>query len=733
MAQQFTAPLQQTLMQLFSDAPLVTLEQNVDRALELITAQLACDGVFVLSPLSVRGHLSARNLYLKPQFNSGQGVREWALGKTPFFRELVKQSKLFVLSSLAQLPKDATLEKQMLRQWHVKSLVVLPPVKLGDTLIALGAVDCQQEQQWSDGFIEQLQHAQALIASAMELTRIAQALLLSERRYHELFHQLPLACAQLNRRDELVMMNRIAELTLLTSDNPNLLQSVREEDRENLRETLSMVRDGVLGQAWCEVGIAHGAELSWQRLGLYPAQSDRQNLIVIAEDVSERRRLASELSFQANYDVLTGLPNRAHFEDMLQRLLMESQQTPVCIAFVDLDQFRVINNISGHMAGDRLICQVAERLKLLVRKGDIVARLSGDEFAILMHACNRDSAAVIAERICGQIRGHEFRWQGRDHKVSASIGIAPLERSEEDIYAVMAQADAACRLAKDLGRNQYQIYDERDNRFKRFYTEMTASLEIIEALANDRFQLYFQEIRSIKGKGEGLHLEILLRMRRENGELLSPGVFFPAAERYNLVSRVDRWVIDHLLRWGNAHPELWQQCEQLSVNLSAASIGELEFMEWLQNQLLAESELAAKLCFEITETAMLSQVEQSCQLLDMLQVLGCKLAMDDFGVGFSSFSYLKKLALDYVKIDGQFVVNLCDDPADRAIVSAVCQLAKDLQFQTVAEFVESEQIYQQLAEIGVDYAQGYAIHKPMPLDDIATLLPQAPTSPQSVG
>lgn len=722
MEQAFVDPLQQTLIQLFSDTPLVTLEQNVDRALEAITRQLDCDGVFVLSPLLRPGHLSARNLYLKPQFNSGQGVREWPLGQLPFFRQLVKQPRLLALKSLNELPKEALSEKQLLRQWQVKSLLVLPPLKLGDTVIALGAVNCQCECDWPETFIQQMQQAQAMIASAMELTRIAQALLLSERRYHELFHQLPLACAQLNRRNELMMMNRIAEQTLANGTDINLLALVREQDCENLRDTLNMVREGVLGQAWCEVGIARNNEMTWQKLGLYPAQTDRQNLIVIAEDVSERRRLASELSFQANYDALTGLPNRAHFEDLLQRLLLESDASPVCVGVLDLDQFRVINNLSGHMAGDRLICQIAERLKLLVRKGDIVARLSGDEFAILMHSCNRDSAKVIAERICGQVRQHQFVWQGREHKISASMGVAPLERANDDIYTVMAEADAACRLAKQLGRNQYQIFDQRDHRFKQFYTEMAASLEIIEALAHDRFQLFFQQIRSVKQPSAGLHLEILLRMRRENGEILSPAVFFPAAERYDLASRVDRWVVDNLLRWGNANLSLWQQCEQISVNLSAASLGDSEFMLWLEKQLLAESELVPKLCFEITETAVLTQVEQACQLLEMLELHQCKLAMDDFGAGFSSFSYLKKLALDYVKIDGQFVVNMCQDPADRAIVAAVCQLAKDLNFETVAEFVESEQIVTLLEQLGVDYAQGFCIHKPEPLANIAALL-----------
>ncbi len=248
---------------------------------------------------------------------------------------------------------------------------------------------------------------------------------------------------------------------------------------------------------------------------------------------------------------------------------------------------------------------------------------------------------------------------------------------------------------------------------------MTASVDVLGALANDRFELYFQEIRPLEATDSGMHLEILLRMYQEKGEMLSPAIFLPAAERYNLASRVDRWVIDHLLLWGNRHLELWQSLSLVSLNLSASSLEDEEFMDWLEMRLLAEPELVDKLCIEITETSVLSQLEQAHRLIELLKPLGCKLAMDDFGAGFSSFAYLKQLAVDYVKIDGQFVLNLCEDKADQAIIAAMCQLGRQMEFQTIAEFVETEAIVAKLQELGVDYAQGYAIGKPRPLLELS--------------
>ena len=389
--------LQHSLVNIFSDSPLVTLEQNVDRALETITMQLQCDGVFVISGNQKVNRPKARNLYLKPQFNKGYGARDWPLEKLPFFRSLIRQPRLVKLHDINELPKTATSEKALLKQWDVKSLLVMPPVAFGQTRIAVGAVSCGQKKPWQDEVINELANAAALIGAAMELTRIAQALLHSEHKYQELFLQLPLACSLVDSNNQLTMLNSIAELCLDASEGNDLVAMVREEERPVLLETLAVVREDILSQAWCEVPLYANSKFNWLKLSFSKMRGDEDKLVMMAEDVNENHRLADELSFHANYDTLTGLPNRLHFEALLNKALsLEAEPAPTCVAFLDLDQFQVINNVSGHKAGDRLLCQIAQRLKQLVRKGDIVARLGGDEFGILMRYSSLESAEVIA-------------------------------------------------------------------------------------------------------------------------------------------------------------------------------------------------------------------------------------------------------------------------------------------------------------------------------------------------
>ncbi|MCP3128278.1 bifunctional diguanylate cyclase/phosphodiesterase [Shewanella sp. KJ2020] len=724
MSDGLTNSLQQALVTIFSETPLETLEQNVDRALETITLQLHCDGVFVLTGSQSLDHLRTRNLYLKPQFTQGQQTRVWPLARMPFFRSLVRSPRLLNLPDVNTLPADAQAERALLRDWNVKSLLVLPPVVFGETRIALGAVNCSECCEWSDEFIHEFNHAAVMIGSAMELTRIAHDMLASEHKYREVFNQLPLACALLDKHNQLAMLNKVAQQTLPVQHGYDLFCMVREEEHAMLTDTLHMVREGVLGQAWCELLLKSVHQLDWLRLSFSQIHGDRDTLVMIAEDVSEKYRLADELSFHANYDALTGLPNRLHFEALLDNLLQTRDDMPTCVAFVDVDQFQVINNISGHQAGDKLLCQLALRLKQLVRKGDIVARLGGDEFGILMHYCNVDSAQHIATRICTQLASHEFVWENRCHNVSVSMGIAKFDKSATDIYTVMSQADAACRLAKDQGRNGWHLYSAKDPKMTRLYTEMMASVDIVSALALNQFELYFQTIVPLNRVESGLHLEILLRMVQSNGTIVSPAIFLPAAERYNLASKVDLWVIDNLLKWGSCHLALWQQLDLVSVNLSATSLGDREFMNWLEMRLMTEPELVDKLCIEITETAAVSQLDQATKLIEVLRPLKCKLALDDFGAGFSSFAYLKRLNVDFVKVDGQFVINICDDPADQAIVKAICQLGQDMGFDVIAEFVESQEIGLKLQALGVDYAQGYAINKPMRLSELRSGLSQ---------
>ncbi|WP_338590028.1 EAL domain-containing protein [Shewanella khirikhana] len=711
--------LHAALAGIFAHVPLATLEQNVDRALQTITARLDCDGVFVLSHTANQPGVTPRNIYLRPAVARGGQVRYWPLARMPWFRRQMRQPRLINLADIGALPADASQEKHFLREWKVKSLLVLPPVSFGETHIALGAVQCERAREWSASFIDSLTNAAMLIGAVTELTRIAQALMISERKYQELFNQLPLACGLVDRRNKVKLLNNIARQNLPLSDGQDLMALVRPEEGSMLLDTLQVVRDGVLKQAWCEIAVK-GAMMSqqWLKLSFSPMADEPGNLLMLVDDVSERHRLADELSFHANFDALTGLPNRSHFEALLAKLLSEEHENPICVAFLDLDQFQVVNNVSGHQAGDKLLCQVALRLKQLVRKGDTVARLGGDEFAILMHYCNEDTAKIIAQRICTQLFEHEFCWEHRRHSVSVSMGVAPLDTDVSDIYSIMSRADAACRVAKDQGRNGWHIYCATDPKMSRFYTEMTASVDIIEALQQNQFQLYYQLIEPLTRAEDGLHMEILLRLERPNGEMLSPGIFLPAAERYNLASRVDRWVLDNLLRWGSQHVDVWHELDMVSVNLSATSLGDPEFMGWLEMRLMTEPDLVDKLCVEITETAAVSQLDQAQALIELLRPLGCKLALDDFGSGFSSFAYLKLLDVDFVKIDGQFVVNLCENKSDQAIVNAICQLGRDMEFEVIAEFVESVDIGKRLRELGVDYGQGYAIGKPQALEGL---------------
>ncbi|MBT1443788.1 EAL domain-containing protein [Shewanella sp. JM162201] len=703
----------------FTQVPLATLEQNIDRTLQLIATELGCDGVFMLSQPGSQGGVRLRNVYLNPEFGGAGDPRRWPLLQMAWFRHLIRRPQLINLPDVAALGPDTDAERQFLLARGVKSLLVLPPVRLGESQIVLGAMHCAGIREWNDESIDALTNASLLVAAVKELARVTRSLLQSERKHQQLFNQLPLACGLVDPRNRVKLLNSVARQNLPLSDGQDLLALVRPEDGSMLLDTLQIVRDGILHQAWCEIPLK-GAMMvqQWLRLSFSPMADAAGNVLMLVEDVSERHRLADELSFHANFDALTGLPNRSHFEDLLAKEMAQVQESPICVAFLDLDQFQVVNNVSGHQAGDKLLCEVALRLKQLVRKGDTVARLGGDEFAILMHHCNEETAKIIAQRICTQLFEHEFCWEHRRHSVSVSMGVAPLEPGVSDIYAVMSRADAACRVAKDQGRNGWQIYTSNDPKMNRFYSEMTASVDIIEALQQNEFQLYYQLIEPLERNEIGLHMEILLRLERPGGQTLSPAIFLPAAERYNLASRVDRWVVDNLLRWGSAHIHIWRELDMVSVNLSATSLGDAEFMSWLELRLMAEPELVDKLCVEITETAAVSQLDQAQALIELLRPLGCKLALDDFGSGFSSFAYLKLLDVDFVKIDGQFVVNLCENKSDQAIVNAICQLGRDMDFEVIAEFVESQAIGARLKTLGVDYAQGYAIGKPTPLDTL---------------
>jgi diguanylate cyclase (GGDEF)-like protein len=606
-----------------------------------------------------------------------------------------------------------------------KHLALSPVLHVGNVKVVLGTMCASDantvvsQQDDPCAFVQKLLDDTAYqLASSLELRRLSVLLDSKDKQYQELFQLLPMPCALIDLHNNVVLQNDASKQNLPITVGQSLFTLLREDDHPLLLDTLHIVREGILRQAWCEVPLRNGVQIYWYKFSFCHALNKQQQLLLMIEDVTERYRLADELSFHSNYDVLTGLPNRLQFENMLEELLKDDEHAPACIAFLDLDQFQVVNDLSGHQAGDVLLQQVATRLKQLLRKDDVVARLGGDEFGLLMHYSDTASAQQVAKRICQQLFDHEFTWKGIKHNISASIGIAKVDYVDSDIYGVMSKADAACRLAKEEGRNRWHFYNPDDPQMHMMYNQMLASVDITGALALNQFELFYQLIEPLDKPDTGIHMEILLRMVQSDGQYVSPGVFLPAAERYNLAPRVDRWVIDNLLTWGGNNLATWEQLSMVSVNLSAMSLADQKFMTWLEMRLMVEPELVSKLCFEITETAAVSQLDQATGLIELLRPFGCKIALDDFGSGFSSFAYLKCLDVDYVKIDGQFVVNLCENRSDKAIVSAICQLGKDMGFEVIAEFVENTDIGLYLKNIGVDYAQGYAINKPTRLAEL---------------
>ena len=738
---------QQLLKSVFTNGPIEGNDTSVlsllNQALELVCQRLECSAAFVLtsqydklfavdtdiidtseqqcvshfgaSPASealFNKHLQDNLSLCESLFNSHQSI---IYPHSPEKSFTADENRLLtpLLDIFNQLDIDC------------KHLALSPVLHVGNVKVVLGTMCASDanpvvgQQDDPCAFVQKLLDDTAYqLASSLELRRLSVLLDSKDKQYQELFQLLPMPCALIDLHNNVVLQNDASKQNLPITVGQSLFSLLREEDHPLLLDTLHIVREGILRQAWCEVPLRTGVQIYWYKFSFCHALNKQQQLLLMIEDVTERYRLADELSFHSNYDVLTGLPNRLQFENMLEELLKDEDHIPACIAFLDLDQFQVVNDLSGHQAGDVLLQQVAVRLKQLLRKDDVVARLGGDEFGLLMHYSDTASAQQVAKRICQQLFDHEFTWKGIKHNISASIGIAKVDYVDSDIYGVMSKADAACRLAKEEGRNRWHFYNPDDPQMHMMYNQMLASVDITGALALNQFELFYQLIEPLDKPDTGIHMEILLRMVQSDGQYVSPGVFLPAAERYNLAPRVDRWVIDNLLKWGGNNLAIWEQLSMVPVNLSAMSLADNKFMTWLEMRLMVEPELVSKLCFEITETAAVSQLDQATGLIELLRPFGCKIALDDFGSGFSSFAYLKCLDVDYVKIDGQFVVNLCENRSDKAIVSAICQLGKDMGFEVIAEFVENTDIGVYLKNIGVDYAQGYAINKPTRLAEL---------------
>jgi len=436
------------------------------------------------------------------------------------------------------------------------------------------------------------------------------------------------------------------------------------------------------------------------------------------------RRAQETIQHLAFHDSLTGLANRHEFESQLQRLLRTvGNGVKHALLYMDLDQFKIINDTCGHEAGDELLRQLAVVLHGPVRDADTLARLGGDEFGMLLSNCPLEQALQVSERMLHTIKDFRYVWQDKTFSIGASIGLVMLEEQTQTVSDVLRMADMACYAAKDRGRNRVHVYRADDAELLQRHGEMQWVARINRALEENRFELFYQGIMPL-GSSRGRHCEFLLRMLDDEGRHIMPGVFIPAAERYSLMPVLDRWVVKNAFNYLAqclAH-EPAVMAEMFFINLSGATIGDDQFTAYVTEQLQVHRLPPTLVGFEITETAVISDLTGAIRFIEQVRQLGCHVALDDFGAGLSSFSYLKTIPADYLKIDGGFIRDMLVDPMDHAIVEAINNIGHVAGLKTIAEFVESDAIKQRLFEIGVDYAQGYAIQRPGPLHTIKGFL-----------
>jgi diguanylate cyclase (GGDEF)-like protein/PAS domain S-box-containing protein len=581
-----------------------------------------------------------------------------------------------------------------------------------------------------------LQHAARLAALAVERRVVERQVLDEKERAQVTLQSIGEAVIRTDAAGLIDYMNPIAETltgwTLFESRGlpiSSVLSLVDEGTRAEIPSPLlRCLRDG---------GVAGAGEhavlqsRSRQDVAIHSSVAPIRNrrgetigAVTVFRDVTKERRLKRALSYQAAHDALTGLINRREFDARLQTVVELARRDggEHALLYVDLDQFKVVNDTCGHPAGDRLLRDVTALLQTRVRGTDTIARLGGDEFGILLENCGNDQARKLAEGIRIAIREFRFTWNDNSLSIGASIGMVCISAATESVASVMSAADIACYAAKDAGRNRVHLYDQSEVSGR--HREMYWVARVTRALEEGRLYLQAQPIVALHDpsstRPRAFH-ELLVRMRDEQGHLVMPGEFIPAAERYNVMPAIDRWVVERAAQLLRALPP--ERAGQLfAVNISGTSLNDPSFIEFTLAT-LEDYRIASGLCFEITETAAVANLHQAVYFMSELRARGCRFALDDFGSGLSSFRYLKTLPVDYLKIDGQFVRSVATDPVDRSMVEAICHMSRTLGILTIAERVETADVLASLEALGVNYVQGYHLGRPENLSDEADPAP----------
>jgi diguanylate cyclase (GGDEF)-like protein/PAS domain S-box-containing protein len=578
---------------------------------------------------------------------------------------------------------------------------------------------------WLFGLITIIIFAQVVRKFLFKLNQSIDSLHTSDKKYRGLLENAPDCMVIVNANAEIETVNRqLQEMTGYTvkeliGQPVEVLIPKRFKDHKQKRDEyianphMRFMGEGKNLFVQRKNGTEFPAEIS-----LSPMKTEDNLIIsVVIRDITERKHVEEQLIHQANHDLLTGLVNRREFERRAERLLSTGNKDEHALCFMDLDQFKVVNDTCGHTAGDELLRQLGSLLQNTIRHRDTLARMGGDEFGVLMEHCSLNGAHRVAITLQKAIQDYQFIWEGHNFRVGVSIGLVAITNTSHSLTDLLKQADAACYMAKDKGRNRIHVYHPDDTEIAHRHGEIQWVSRLNQALEEDRFCLYAQAIVPLDGSTD-IHYELLIRMFDEDGAVIPPGAFLPAAERYGLISKIDRWVVKNALSSIATNPTFHENLNFCSINLSGQSIIDNDFLDFVVTQLNESGIDGKKICFEITETAAISNLNSAIKFISTLKELGCQFALDDFGSGLSSFGYLKNLPVDFLKIDGIFVKDIIDDPIDRAMVKSINEIGQVMGMPTIAEFVENNEIKGMLKEIGVNYAQGYGIDKPTPFDEL---------------
>jgi len=555
-----------------------------------------------------------------------------------------------------------------------------------------------------------------------------QALIQAKNRYLALYDDNPTMVFHLKENGRILSVNKTGAkyigLTVEELQDRFIFDFIHPDDMSQLKKLFDRCRLNPSGAQKQELrNICQDGRVIWVRETAKWIENENQqsSLLLVGEDITEAHWLNEQLLHQATHDSLTNLPNRVEFHKRIEHAVTAAQLigSEHAVCYLDLDQFKVINDTCGHYAGDDVLRQLGELLRKKIRRYDFVARLGGDEFGILMNDCNMAEAIAACENLRDAVRDFRFASHNRSFSISVSIGLSIINSSSPNAITLLKEADAACYASKDKGRNRVHVFRADDEELALRHGEMQWVEKIQSGLAQNRFCLFGQPILALNNQEIGLHFETLVRYKDEQGHILPPGAFLPAAERYNLAPALDRWVISTLFAWMSPQTSFLDNLNICSINLSGLTLSDESMLGFIKAELEKWQIPSHKICFEITETAAIANLTLADKLITGLRAQGCLFSLDDFGSGLSSFAYLRNLPVDFLKIDGLFVKDILDDKVDLAMVKSINEVGHILEKKTIAEFVENDQILYLLEQLGVDFAQGYGIGKPVPLEELS--------------